>query len=196
MMKYGFMQYVKEPTRDSNFLDLVFTNNPFSVTNCINVPPIGTSDHAGVNFKLFLPDDSKLDECGFRFVPDFINADYGSINYHLSNICWESILCGDDVNTCWNKLTDILADLINTYVPVKRVCLGNKRDPFYKRYPLYIRQLLRKKNAAWRLYKGNKLSVGLQMRYNAIKEKCTKAIENYIKNNEESLINRGNLGRF
>ena len=57
-------QFVNTPSRSSrdcdNILDLIFSNDPYSISVSDNIPPLGTSDHDIIQFSIFLPDVSNV----------------------------------------------------------------------------------------------------------------------------------------
>ena len=83
-------------------------------------------------------------------------------------------------------------DGIHLFTPLKLVQISNKNA---KGYPLHIRQLIRKKCAAWRLYKRYK-SDSLRQKYLSIKKQCSTSIAAFIKQKEYSIIRKDNLGLF
>jgi hypothetical protein len=83
-------------------------------------------------------------------------------------------------------------------VPTKQVFDGpsssNSRSSVRK-YPLFIRQLFRKKVTAWRLYKRNR-NDQLKARYKAAEAKFSAVVDKFNTAKENDLINNGNLGSF
>ena len=49
---YGLIQIVDEPTCDDNFLDLIFVNDTFCISDCTVAPPFGSSDHDSIIFSI------------------------------------------------------------------------------------------------------------------------------------------------
>ena len=80
------------------------------------------------------------------------------------------------------------------FVPLK-VCNPSLSRKEKKLLPLFIRQLYRKKNAAWRLLKKYKTDA-LRLKYKTACDKCKLAYNNYILRKENALIDGGNLGSF
>ena len=124
------------------------------VADCTLLDPVGSSDHESVLFELYLQhggyscDNSveNVDSDDCNLVYDYDNTDYVGLNLYLSNFCWSEIFsyCSD-VNDYWSIFVSILNLGIYLYTPTKRVCMSRSHG---KKYPLYIRQLLRKKSAA------------------------------------------------
>jgi len=77
---YGLTQYVDQPTRENNILDLTFSSSPSFVKDLCFEPPIGTSDH---NVILFIRNINCLHNTNDISVQPFYiwkNADYQAIN--------------------------------------------------------------------------------------------------------------------
>ena len=49
----GLIQLINQPTRDSNLLDLLFTNDPSLLSNYAVSQPFGTSDHDSIIFDIY-----------------------------------------------------------------------------------------------------------------------------------------------
>jgi len=201
---HGLSQCVVEPTRGNNLLDLVFTNDPLLVNDCnVDAAFIGC-DHMSVHFNIVLPvelspniclplcDDPESEVLCFY---NFNAGDYDGLNMYLSSVNWQEVF-GDisDINECWNSFTDILNKGIELFVPVKVFDPTVPRNE-RKLLPLFIRQLYRKKNAAWRLYKRFKTDV-LLAKYKTACVKCKNAYEQFVLSKENALIENGNLGSF
>jgi len=80
---------------------------------------------------------------------------------------------------------------IAAHTPTKIV--SNTNLKYFKVYPLYIRQLVRKKRFAWRLYKRGR-SQHLKDKYLAARRKCDNAISSFTQLKEARIVNSGNLG--
>ena len=174
-------------------------NDPYLVADCTVLDPVGSSDHESVLFKLLLPyggyscdsNAENVDSHDCNLVYDYDNTDYVGLNSYLSNICWSEIFsCSSDVNDYWSAFIGVLNYGIYLYTPTKRTNTSRSQA---KKYPLYIRQLLRKKSAAWRRYKHLK-TPQLKHKYTIIKRKCSAVIKDFTKQLEERIINSANLG--
>ena len=69
MSSRGMHQIILEPTRfDSigtcNTLDLLFSNDPYSLGTINLLDPFSTSDHLTISFSIFFP-DNEVDPCSF-----------------------------------------------------------------------------------------------------------------------------------
>ena len=100
--------------------------------------------------------------------------------------------CICSLSECWNVFISILNYGISIYTPMRRASMSYRCA---KKYPLYIRQLLRKKSVAWRRYKHFK-SAQLKSKYLLIKQKCCALIKEFTRQKKEQVINSNNLGLF
>ena len=57
IQRYAFLQYVTEPTRLNNILDLVLCNDSFAVSGLAVKPCFSNSDHNAISFNLFFCTD-------------------------------------------------------------------------------------------------------------------------------------------
>ena len=98
-------QMIREPTRENNILDLIFTNKPQDIIEC-NIVDTQLSDHKMIELLLGynpihhsteVPDE--VDQYSFRAV-DFHKANYEALNSDLLEIDWENLkhLCTDDAD--------------------------------------------------------------------------------------------------
>ena len=97
-----------------------------------------------------------------------------------------------DVDVLWSRFCVALDNAVDMFVPLKRC----RTKDMSAHYPLYIRQLFKKKRAAWRLTKKFKNNLTLRKKYNEISTKCKDTVSSFVKRNEENLVNSNNLGRF
>ena len=86
-----FKQLVREPTRQGNILDLVFTNNETLVSQVEMGAKFDVSDHNKIRFKI---NAKRKVEQNTALVPDFRKANYQGLRYHLQSIDWEVIGVG------------------------------------------------------------------------------------------------------
>jgi hypothetical protein len=191
----GFTQYVCEPTRKQNILDLVLCNDNFFISECDVIAPIGTSDHWGVHFSI--PDGTITSDSFDRPIPsphvlgyDFANADYDSINKYLSGVDWQGLLANDhNTQSMWDSFNSVIKVAIDAFVPLRNFPLNRKSN--VKLYPRYIRRMFSKKLAAWHRFK-HFGTLQLKQRY----ESCQLAVDGFINDRESALIDSDNVGNF
>jgi len=193
----GFTQYVCEPTRKHNILDLVLCNDEYFISDCDVIAPIGTSDHCGVHFSV--PDGVNASGSEDVSPPhvlgyDFANADYDSINKYLSGVDWQGLLANDhNTQSMWDSFNAVVKVAIDAFVPLRNFPLNRKSD--VKLYPKYIRRLFSKKLTAWHRFK-HFGTPKLKERYESCSRECQLAVDGFINDRESALINSDNVGRF
>jgi hypothetical protein len=145
-----------QPTRGDNILDIILVNDPLLINSCNVGLPFGTSDHDAVEFSLTLPDCSVVEvdrnpEVKTFYSYNFKEADYVGLNAYLASVDWQSVFTnyGDDINKCMELFIEVLKAGMDMYVPIKQVFTSSNSRSSVKAFPLYIRQLFRKKTAAW-----------------------------------------------
>jgi len=144
---HGMTQFVHRPTRHSssgtdNVLDLIFSNDPLSVIITNVGHPLGTSDHATIEFNICLPSNTN-NACNYNtnnnvstsstsdaytlkdtidlLVYDWSAADYGSMNEHLANVDWHQLFgYSPDTETIWANFKSIIWPIIDLFVPKKK----------------------------------------------------------------------------
>jgi len=139
----GLTQFVKEPTREDQILDLVITDLD---AICTVHARLGTSDHHPVHLKLNVP--LYRDRPYKRRVWQYDKADYWGMRGFLSSADWSHALKSSDPEAACNNVTTIISDAMEIYIPAKIVSkkTGDKVwfDDHCKRAATKKRRLFRK----------------------------------------------------
>lgn len=190
---YGLYQHVNCPTRNANTLDLVFTTSPSSISDLQSLPPISSSDHCVIIFTTQISSPLTSGE-SLATSRNWKCANFDAINYELSVINWNSVFqfCFD-VQQCWNAFIDILNHICDKYVP--RISSHRSRGSSKCRYPIYIRNLMQIKLAAWRQWNLSRSAVNKNS-YATARRNCSTAIKKFHDAKELELIRKGNLRCF
>lgn len=189
----GFVQYVREPTRCENILDLVLCNDVFLISDCTVCPPIIGCDHSSVNFTVHCKSAIEP-EPPTAIIRDFKNADFDGLNAFFNNIDWNNVLTTtDNIDVMWNNFIAVATCGIELYVPERTI--RSSKCKHFKQYPLYIRRLLSKKCSAWRLYRRFHTE-GTRARYMQCDKQCKAAIDRFVSKKENELITGGRIGDF
>ncbi len=112
----SFVQYVNEPTRCENILDLALSNDNNLISQVAICPPIGDSDHNTIVLQLNLTCARRPPRVPYR---DFRRADYDAINNILIAISWPDLF-----NSCitaedfWAVFQSVIDSIIDLYVPL------------------------------------------------------------------------------
>ena len=113
----GLHQLVKEQTRHSSTLHLLFTSRPDRVLDVDVVNGLGNSDHAAVSFKIAgRPGRLKklLRTC---FMYKKANVDH--LKHLLSAVPWNSFI-SQDIDASWSSFLDVFTACIKDSVPSRK----------------------------------------------------------------------------
>ena len=185
----GLYQHVMEPTRHSNTLDLVFTNEPFLAKNVSIHPALGFSDHNMVSFSLGISPPLSLPP---RSVRNWDDADLIGLSISLDVTNWPDLFkscC--TVNDLWVVFRNHSSELIQKFVPLKRFNQFSKKS----KYPNNIKRLLRKKRVLFSKLKNNRTPDNV-LAYKKCCKHCNKEITLYKRNAEMKLLSRPNGKKF
>jgi Reverse transcriptase (RNA-dependent DNA polymerase)/Endonuclease-reverse transcriptase len=201
----GYMQLINSPTRGSNFLDLVLTNDPLIISSVVVSAPFSTSDHDSITLSVIVQDDLDKQPCAesdcvinsSRFY-DYSKADWLGFALYLNNINWNS-LCTNCrcANEYWAAFTNCVDNGLLTFVP-KKITLKRYVSPKIKKkanhiIPNSVLNLQVKKNKLWRISKVKPTNAN-KSNY----KKCANRIKQTTKvlaiNYEKRIIESKNLG--
>lgn len=123
---HQFQQLVHRPTRGNSLLDLVLYNTPTLVRG-INVgPPMGSTDHATLQFTIAGKIGHNVAQT--KMVRDFKAANYAKINEHLAGVDWIGTLSNaNSVDQMYELPLHVLYRVIELYMPWRKV------DPDWKK---------------------------------------------------------------
>ena len=121
-------------------------------------------------------------------------ADYDQINVLINSIDWHQLFGFNfEVESIWSEFKSLLWPIIDVYVPKKSIPHNAKYK--LRIYPKFIRNLLSRKAAIWRLLK-HQNNPTLKNKYNRIARECKIAIIKFDSDRELKLLNANNLGAF
>lgn len=138
-------QVVKFPTRQENFLDLIFTSSPDSFREIDVIEPLhykeSISDHYGIEFDFHFPVQTKSS----KFIKDFHSCNYEDINQFLFSIDWNLAFSGcTDIDSLYHVFRTIILEVIENFVLVKRINSNVRKLPLHiKKMIEYRRKLLK-----------------------------------------------------
>ncbi len=189
MLSLGMSQFVTEPTNGINTLDLVFSNEPFLVTDIIHHPPLGQSDHdilevtTPLNSRKNLPKKTRI---------DWESGNYPAIISALESTDWPTVFSTcTDVEHFWSSLKSILDDLIAKYIPHKII---NGRS--HKRKSRIIQKLNSKKCAAHKAKKRDPQNLHKAHIFKEASMSLKKAIEEHALKVEQKILKCSSTKRF
>jgi hypothetical protein len=154
-VSHGLTQYVEEPTRLKNILDLVFSNDNMLISDIKVEMPFGLSDHNSIIISVAMPSTVEAE----NLVPArkllWSKADWSAFASYVRYIDWESLIIeGQSVDELWGITTDILRQGVDNYVPYSQINLGSKIWKIKK--SKYIQRLKARKLKYWKLLKRKK----------------------------------------
>ena len=124
MAEQLFSQYVLQPTRDSNILDLFLTNSAALVTH-VDVSATKLSDHNMVEiFLSYNPCHPNVNvpppfqEAFFRSL-DFAKAEFASINSNIAKVDWELLLETAGLEEFPATFTKCILEICQEHCPLK-----------------------------------------------------------------------------
>jgi hypothetical protein len=149
-------QYVTEPTRLCNILDLVLSNDHMLISDCTVGVPFGLSDHNSVEFSIVteLNSPTTLQTPEVHLVTNWSNANWGAFLNYCRKVNWDDILSvTQSPNELWSAFTGVLKSGIGKFVPTSKFIQRRKNNKISDRYVLKLKV---KKLKLWRKYKKQK----------------------------------------
>jgi hypothetical protein len=186
----GLSQFVCQPTREKNILDIILSNDNHAVFNVQYHPPFSTSDHLCVSWNAWFPDVPPVTCDSLDTAYNFARADYNQLHTYLSNINWVNMFstCHPlDTESLWSIFKQVLFDAFSVCVPVHTH--GNSRK---RKYPKYVRAALNKKKALWH----KRFSAFGKTAYKAQALQCDKLIRRHHAAIERKIINSNSVSGF
>lgn len=156
---FGLSQYVKEPTRNDNILDLLFCNSPSFVNSVVTIP--GISDHHAIVASIRTKTKRQKSNASRR-VFLFEKGDYSNISKALRDHLpvFECLAEDSDVHKLWSLFKSKLLDLVEKYIPsIDSTRLKKRKKPWMTSAILRLRKRRRR---AFIRYKRTKSDTHLQ----------------------------------
>ena len=192
-----FTQLVNFPTRESNTLDVVFTNRPSLIDCCIDIPGISDHDAVLVSFHIRSAQQDILKHKQYIWN----KANFTKLKCNLLEFSKHFVNCSSvevPVEHLWDILQNKLIHLLNQFVPSKLVGTNYKKL-WLKRA---IKQLSRRKQKCYNRAKSTKAPLHWQY-YKTVKKdmqrECRKAYNYYMNKTIFNLFKSGrkkNLFRY
>ena len=163
---YGLSQHVKSPTRGCNPLDLIMSDHAAPVSVTVN-PPLGRSDHA-VLIADFLCLGPHQEPATSRTSWCYHKADWPRLRHYFRSTDWSTVL-GEDADTACEKLTSIVHQGMNRFVPSKSYVIRTT-DPTW--WNSTCAEALARKSAAWRRWRKHRANEFLKQAYVSSVQSC------------------------
>ena len=146
----GLHQLVDEPTfaLSSNVIDLILVSERESVFQVFLLPPLPGCHHSPVICDYTWCNDQMIDTEVMTYRRLWHKGRYAEMSESLDLIDWEAVFLGCNINSCCDRFYDILASLIDQFVPLQSDSEmrshGNFRPP---------RSLIRERASLWSRFK-------------------------------------------
>ena len=125
-------QHVLEPSFGSNFLDLVFTDDPTRIFEVIAGPPLGSTNkmhlHASLTGDLYLKSSFSA-TTNIVTKRDLSKGNYIEFNNIIDNVINTIIIQNGNVNLSYESLVRAYDRAMTDYVPLKRTKTTIKANP-------------------------------------------------------------------
>lgn len=187
----GLEQLVSEPTRKNTTLDLLFTNDPLSISVCKTDAPFCTSDHDSILFTIFI-ESVQNDACpGNENVHfNWTRADWASLASYCHNIAWNILFSNcHNANDCWNSFSEIVHLGLQQFVPTFPEAKSRSRTL----HNVTVHSLMSKRKHLWQQKRNNPSPLNKE-RYVAVTKALKLALANEEAAKELNIIKSGNLG--
>jgi hypothetical protein len=183
----GLEQMVVEPTRLSNILDLVLTNDQQLVTKVSVGQPFSFSDHNRITFSINVSPNIQrsVKDCGLNYS----RGDYLKINEFMSSVNWDSLFWGADVNEMWCIFKDFLTYAMYMYIP------RHSRKESKVRWSAATKCLYNRKLERWRQYSRTKNHED-KVAYETAAKVASNSASADISSLEENILNSKSIRRF
>ncbi len=189
MMSHGLSQFVTEPTNGINTLDLIFSNEPFLVTEVKHHPPLGQSDHDVLEISAQLNSPNHILK---QTRIAWESGNYSEIISSLESVDWVTVFSScTDVEHFWSAFRSILDDLIAKYVPRKVI-----KDQSRKRHSKRIKQLHAKKRAAHRAKKNDSRNLQKAQKLRKATKALKSAIKKHALDTETKILENSSVKQF
>ena len=197
-LNHSLIQHVSDFTRfnsnnnSATVLDLVLCNDVNFIYDACVLAPFSNSDHCTVSFKIINTVVASANNLCRRDTFDFYRADWPCIFEYLNNCDLdENVLNCIDVASKIECFYSIVNDCFTKFVPV----VSNKSNSKSIVYPNHIRRHLKRKAAAWRVYKHFRTQSSLES-YKLLASECRSLIYKFNIARERKIINSDNISSF
>ena len=115
---HGLTQYVREPTRGNNILDLVMSTEERLVGNILVGNKLGGADHNMVEFTIKVPRPAPQ---GAARRPNFVRANFQGMREQLSALNLIEQLREGTVDACCRILNERVREACDRYIPLRTI---------------------------------------------------------------------------
>jgi hypothetical protein len=182
--RYALYQHVTEPTRGLNMLDLVFSNEQHIIKNLMIGPPLANSDHSTISFYINIGRCEMDGASTSREMRAWLNVDKEGAIAELQLVEWAEVFTpATCMNEIWYLFANIMQEVINRYVPLRRPT-GKKQH-----FPKHIRRLILQKRKIHRENFPNP-DCAASVRLNMIDQRINEHVYTYTKQKETNFLQK------
>jgi len=187
----GLQQYVSEPTRFGNILDLILTFNTYLISDVSVQCPFSTSDHNMISCSINTESYCVNEE---YYYYDFKEADFDRFKNFLSHINWDHELSFVfTVDDYWKIFSSVINQGIQMFVPLRNVKSNITKNR--KTYPRRLRLMLNHKAVPWKKWHNTK-DLADKQAYKDYALKCRRELHTFQCSRELQLIENGSTSKF
>ena len=136
-------QLISEPTRMTNILDLIITNNPRQIIESGVLNPIDGLDHCPVYGKLNYT--VKHNKIFTRNIWNYSTGNYTELNNQLSQIPWGMVINeSDNIDDAVDMTTDLILQCCKNCIPNKTIKIHPRDKPGMTTKVKYLLSIARK----------------------------------------------------
>ena len=184
-LQLGFNQYVTEPTRGPNTLDLVFCNEENFISDVFVHDPLSSSDHNIVSF--CFPFRKRLAHEPRR---NWHKCFYFGFERALENVPWFQLFeACENVNEMYEAFLNTFNSCVEAFVPFSA---PNKAK---NRMSKFCRKLLHKRRQALRRMRKDNSPLN-RAKFNTLNIKFTNAVKNDTRQTEQRILNKPDPKKF
>ena len=179
---FNLTQVVRHSTRvshsSSTLIDLIFVTSTSFLYTCSALPPLGTSDHSGLQLKLKVV-CSKRNKENQRIMWNYTQGDFVKARHMIESFDWDSLFF-DDIHTTLHQWQRKFLLIMEQCIP--RLSHSTGRLPWLTKR---LKRLIKRKNTLFRAWKreGNPT---VHNKYKSVRNKVTKLLratkENFFRN--------------
>lgn len=176
-------QFITVPTRGTNILDLLFSNEKDLVFDISVISPFSSSDHNAISFSI----NCSFPKPKIYYSRNFKLANYSAINNYLVCYPWDHILSSStNIEQAYCSFVQILSFVIEKFIPLTK----NKTESEF--LPHYILKLADYREKLWQ----NSKFPSVLTKFNKATNDLNRLTMKYFRNKEKFYCNKTSTGIF
>ena len=200
VLMHGYSQLVDFSTRETNLLDVILTDDDNIITSVKQCPPVGYSDHVGVEFAVTLMHAGycaphKPSKARYYM---WQKGDFDGMICYLESVDWTTLICNNpSAESMWNAFVQMLWFAINLFVPsYTKDTHGNTRTMCRRPKSRKVRKCSVKKRKLWNKLRLHPQDPSLRHQYRECVRQWRVALRADEVAHEQHIIDANDLGAF